>query len=278
MIRSSKWSPWGCVGVAVPLRLKVWTPSTTATSTGDGGPISNLTGYQCMAFSSFHRFAHPRHIIISPSTPPRSRCALLHAVIVDIIDDRIGARVGVQWQLAVDPYLKVRVCFVFVFWSRVVGEAHPHIPAAFSLSGNDSQEWPPCSTALPDNRIPISTHIPRLIHKSNPTIRPYIGVVALGFIHQPKLTLPFQGCLPPAQGTNGEYCFQSPRYLHSCARLESLHLIHPYMYVTPPPLCDSRARSCSDLVSYCVSCLVRGQRLCVLLSSRQKVTEMGRER
>jgi len=51
-------------------------------------------------------------IIDGPTIPPRSRRALLRAMeaqFADIIDDRIGARVGVRCWAAADPYLKEKL-------------------------------------------------------------------------------------------------------------------------------------------------------------------------
>jgi nucleolar protein 9 len=50
-------------------------------------------------------------IIDGPTIPHRSRRALLRAIeaqFADVIDDRIGARVGARCWAAADPYLKVR--------------------------------------------------------------------------------------------------------------------------------------------------------------------------
>lgn len=51
-------------------------------------------------------------IIDGPTIPHRSRRAVLRALEVrfaEVIDDRIGARVGARCWAAADPYLKVRV-------------------------------------------------------------------------------------------------------------------------------------------------------------------------
>ena len=50
-------------------------------------------------------------IIDGATTPPRARRTLLRALeaqFADVIDDRIGARVGARCWAAADPYLKVR--------------------------------------------------------------------------------------------------------------------------------------------------------------------------
>lgn len=50
-------------------------------------------------------------IIDGPTIPPRSRRSLLRALeaqFADVIDDRIGSRVGERCWAAADPYLKVR--------------------------------------------------------------------------------------------------------------------------------------------------------------------------
>ena len=50
-------------------------------------------------------------IVDGPTIPHRSRRALLRAMeaqFADVIDDRIGARVGARCWAAADPYLKVR--------------------------------------------------------------------------------------------------------------------------------------------------------------------------
>ena len=58
-------------------------------------------------------------IIDGPTIPPRSRRALLRAMetqFADVIDDRIGARVGARCWAAADPYFKV--CCVFLVVHR----------------------------------------------------------------------------------------------------------------------------------------------------------------
>jgi hypothetical protein len=50
-------------------------------------------------------------IIDGATTPPRARRSLLRALeapFADVIDDRIGSRVGARCWAAADPYLKVR--------------------------------------------------------------------------------------------------------------------------------------------------------------------------
>ena len=52
-------------------------------------------------------------IIDGATTPPRARRSLLRTLeahFADVIDDRIGVRVGARCWAAADPYLKVRVC------------------------------------------------------------------------------------------------------------------------------------------------------------------------
>lgn len=52
-------------------------------------------------------------IIDGATTPPRARRSLLRTIeahFADVIDDRIGVRVGARCWAAADPYLKVRVC------------------------------------------------------------------------------------------------------------------------------------------------------------------------
>ena len=49
-------------------------------------------------------------VIDGATTPPRARRTLLRAMeahFADVIDDRIGARVGARCWAAADPYLKV---------------------------------------------------------------------------------------------------------------------------------------------------------------------------
>jgi nucleolar protein 9 len=50
-------------------------------------------------------------IIDGPTIPSRARRAL-EAQFADIIDDRIGARVGARCWAAADPYFKVRHAFL----------------------------------------------------------------------------------------------------------------------------------------------------------------------
>ena len=55
-------------------------------------------------------------IIDGATTPPRARRSLLRALeahFADVIDDRIGARVGARCWAAADPYLKVQRFFFF---------------------------------------------------------------------------------------------------------------------------------------------------------------------
>ncbi|KAH9991427.1 armadillo-type protein [Russula vinacea] len=87
-------------------------------------------------------------IIDGPTIPPRSRRALLRAMetqFADVIDDRIGARVGARCWAAADPYFKEKLARALLpHATRLAGSPHARFftrGLALSLLQRKPEEW-----------------------------------------------------------------------------------------------------------------------------------------
>ncbi|KAI0274347.1 armadillo-type protein [Russula aff. rugulosa BPL654] len=111
--------------------------------------IESLTSQELLALT--HHPAASRvldAIIDGPSIPPRSRRALLRAMeaqFVDIIDDRIGVRVGVRCWAVADPYLKEKFARALLpHTARLAGSPYARSftrGLALSLLQRKPDEW-----------------------------------------------------------------------------------------------------------------------------------------
>lgn len=111
--------------------------------------IESLTSQELLALT--HHPAASRvldAIIDGPTIPPRSRRALLRAMeaqFADIIDDRIGTRVGMRCWAAADPYLKEKFARALLpHAARLAGSPYARFftrGLALSLLQRKPDEW-----------------------------------------------------------------------------------------------------------------------------------------